>query len=226
MLARHDLVWLHPDGWRRLRCSLPDAQRQAIDRWCSADWPVTVRRQDADVGPDEACLGITMPRNDAAGTRTRVSLCCRQADIQRAARPISLDAADVAILPQWVPAWQAWQRSVREAGLEVRVFGSLALEVLTGQPYLTDRSDIDLLFFPNSLEQLRVGITLFATCVEQLPLDGEIVFPSGRAVAWKEWRQGVSQHGRSRVLVKQIDRVSLCSIAELLAEFKDTACVS
>lgn len=224
MLARHDLVWLHPDGWRHLRCAATDAQMQAIHWWSSADWPATVRRQDADMGPGEICLGITLPRDSAAGARTRVSLRCQQADIRRAIRPIHLDAVDIAVFPRWALAWQELRRSVMKARLDVRVYGSLGMEVLTGQPYLTDKSDIDLLFFPTSHEQLRAGTTLFAAYLDRLPLDGEVIFPSGRAVAWKEWCQAAMQDGRNRVLVKQIDRVSLCTVAELLAEFEEAAC--
>lgn len=226
MLARHDLVWLHPDGWRRLRRAATDPQTLAIDRWSSADWPATVRRQDADMDPGAICLGITLPCDCVAGARTRVSLRCEQADIRRAIRPIHVDAADIAILPRWASVWREWRRRVTEARLDVRVYGSLGMEVLTGQPYLTDKSDIDLLFFPTTLEQLHAGTRLFAAYLDRLPLDGEAVFPSGRAVAWKEWCHVAWQDGRSRVLVKQIDRVSLCTVAELLAEFEEAACAS
>lgn len=227
MLARHDLVWLCDDGWRHVRRTAPDSlAQQAMDQWRGADWPATVRRQDTGCSPGEVCLGITLPRDSAAGARTRVSLRCLQAHIRRAIRPLRLDAADAAIFPQWARAWQAWRSVVEEAGLDVRVYGSLAMEVLTGRPYLTDRSDIDLLFFPASPEQLRAGAALFAGCPDGLPLDGEIIFPSGRAVAWKEWCQTALQDSRSRVLVKQIDGVRLCSVAELQAELGEAACVS
>jgi phosphoribosyl-dephospho-CoA transferase len=42
---------------------------------------------------------------------------------------------------------------------------------------------------------------------ETLPLDGEVVFAGGRAVAWKEWLQ--ARATAAKVLVKQLQRVSL-----------------
>ncbi|MET0964054.1 MAG: malonate decarboxylase holo-[acyl-carrier-protein] synthase [Noviherbaspirillum sp.] len=224
MLARHELVWLRPEGWRRLRSAASGVQALAIDRWHSEDWPATVRRHDADAAPDEVCLGITLPCDSAGGARTRVALRCRQSDIRRAARPLALGAADAVIAPHWAPAWQALRRSVADARLDIRVFGSLAMQALTGQPYLTEKSDIDLLFSPASLAQLRAGTALFAAGLDLLPLDGEVLFPSGRALAWKEWCNASMQDSRGRVLVKQMDKVSLCTAAELLGEFGETAC--
>jgi phosphoribosyl-dephospho-CoA transferase len=48
-----------------------------------------------------------------------------------------------------------------------------------------------------------------------VPLDGEVVFPGGAAVAWKEWR-GAYDSGR-KVLVKTIDEVQLSWPEALLA---------
>ena len=52
----------------------------------------------------------------------------------------------------------------------------------------------------------------------------EAIFPSGRAVAWNAWCQAALQDGRSRALVKQIGRVSMCTVAELLVESQEAAC--
>jgi phosphoribosyl-dephospho-CoA transferase len=50
-----------------------------------------------------------------------------------------------------------------------------------------------------------------------LPLDGEIEFPSGHAVSWKEWLgQG---HAADRVLAKHLDTVALLRRDQLLAKF-------
>jgi phosphoribosyl-dephospho-CoA transferase len=58
----------------------------------------------------------------------------------------------------------------------------------------------------------------------QLPLDGEIIFPSGQAVAWKEWRNAASTAIGTRVLVKRIDCVLLAEPATLLDEFTERMC--
>ena len=97
----------------------------------------------------------------------------------------------------------------------MRVFGSLAMQSFTGLPYLTDSSDIDVLFAPADRKQLDEGLALLSAASAHVPLDGEIVFPGGAAVSWKEWRDA-GEAGRT-VLVKTIDEVRLSEPDSLLA---------
>jgi phosphoribosyl-dephospho-CoA transferase len=71
---------------------------------------------------------------------------------------------------------------------------------------------------------LHHGLALLDDYSRQLPLDGEIVFPSFQAVAWKEWRNAVPAASRTRVLVKRIDCVLLAEPATLLDEFTGRTC--
>jgi phosphoribosyl-dephospho-CoA transferase len=95
-------------------------------------------------------------------------------------------------------------------------FGSLAMQALTGITYLTPTSDIDLLLHPRTVDDLDSGLALLQHHAATLPLDGEIVFPDGAAVSWKEWAAG----GDARVLVKHIDGVWLSRKAPLLAQLQ------
>jgi phosphoribosyl-dephospho-CoA transferase len=106
-------------------------------------------------------------------------------------------------------------RQAAEAGATLRVFGSLALQTLTGLPYLTPSSDIDLLLTPASLRQLDDVMRLVCAAAEQLPLDGELVFPGGQAVAWKEWANAARAGDGMRVLAKDMRGVRLMTQAEL-----------
>lgn len=208
MYSRHDLVWLTPLGWdAALARALPD-QREAIGRWREQGWPLVVRRDEAGAAPGTVALGLAMPP-DAAGIKRRIALHALGSDIAKSAPALALcDAADEAPL-HWRPALDTLMRS----GLPLRAFGSLALQALTRQPYLTAKSDIDLLFQPTSRSMLDSGLALMSGCT--LPLDGEIVFPSGDAVAWKEWL------GAERVLVKRIASLRLAPVAELLATLEE-----
>jgi phosphoribosyl-dephospho-CoA transferase len=89
------------------------------------------------------------------------------------------------------------------------------MQAITGQSYLTPASDIDLLFVPADAASLRAGLALLEQYAALLPLDGEIVFPSGEAVAWKEWISA-GRHD-ARVLVKDAGAVRLAPMAQLLA---------
>jgi phosphoribosyl-dephospho-CoA transferase len=56
---------------------------------------------------------------------------------------------------------------------------------------------------------------------QQLPLDGEVLFPSGDAVAWKEW---VGAGYSERVLAKCRDTVRLARREELMESWSVAPC--
>jgi phosphoribosyl-dephospho-CoA transferase len=92
-------------------------------------------------------------------------------------------------------------------------------DALTGDRYLGAGSDVDLLLRPLDGAQLDAGLALIARHAQSLPLDGEIEFPSGHAVSWKEWLGVEKQQGADRVLAKHLDTVALLRRDELLGQF-------
>lgn len=68
------------------------------------------------------------------------------------------------------------------------VYGSLAWEVISGESYRHQASDIDLICEIASKGQLMIALGELALAADRLPcrLDGEIRFPDGNAVAWRE----------------------------------------
>lgn len=198
MFSRHDLVWLTPAGWNAA---------PALPQWRERDWPAVVRRTDAGAAHGVVCLGVPLPE------RQRVSLVANAADIKRTTPPLPLVDAIAAAPPQWLAGLVALQRAA--AALDLRVYGSLAMASITGLPYLREASDIDLLLRPANRHELDAGLALLEEYAAVLPLDGEIVFPSGDAVAWKEWLAARRDH--ARVLVKSLQAVRLADPAQLLA---------
>jgi phosphoribosyl-dephospho-CoA transferase len=226
MTARHDLIWLSGAGWDAAQRAATPAQQPILAHWRQAGWPATVRRRDADATPQQVCLGLTLPIDASGAARVRLGLRCMEADVARWRRPLTLQEAAQALPPAWRDAYAGLERQAAVDRLDIRVYGSLALQALSGAPYLTARSDIDLAFFPLDAAQLSKGLALLDDTSQRLPLDGEIVFPSGQAVAWKEWRNALSAQSRARVLVKRIDRVLLAEPADLLDEFRERVCRS
>lgn len=224
MPARHDLAWLSSAGWEAAKFAARPDQRGHLMRWCAAGWPTTVRRPDADAAPGEICLGITLLPADNAGERLRLGLRCSEAYVTQLRRPLELSKAAPALPQRWQEAYHALEQRAAIANLNLHVYGSLALQALTGQPYLTMRSDIDLAFFPVDAAQLAGGLALLEDCGRHLPLDGEIVFPTGRAVAWKEWRNAMADQGRTRVMAKSMEGVALLAPRELLDELMESTC--
>jgi phosphoribosyl-dephospho-CoA transferase len=209
MFCRHDLVWLSGRGWQAARAGAPSSQHAAFDRWQREDWPAVVRRADAGLAPGHVSLGIPLPPSPD-GVKGRLAFNAPAADVARRIPALALSDAAAAAPPRWRPALDALADS-----MPLRAYGSLAMQAATGQSYLTATSDIDLLFRPADADDLRDGLLLLERHAAVLPLDGEIVFPSGAAVSWKEWLGAAA--ARSRVLVKDAGAVRLAPMAELLA---------
>lgn len=209
MYSRHDLVWLTPDGWSEALAQVPAPLRAPIERWRRANWPAVVRRNDANLPDGFVCAGIPLPPDRETGIKPRVRLQLRLSSIDRRTGALPLARAADAAPAEWRAALGLL------SDLQLRVYGSLAMQAFTGLDYLSPCSDIDVLFAPADHVALDAGIALLSHVAERLPLDGEVVFPGGAAVAWKEWRDARGS-GR-KVLAKRIDEVRLLSPDELAA---------
>lgn len=223
MAPRHSLVWLSPKAWDKARRDLPAHHQSRLDFWQHGYWPAIARRADADLPEATICVGVPLPSDLPDGEKIRIALQVSQDDVIRISQPLQIDAVVVAAPSAWQLLEELAAQSKR-ADIALHVYGSLAMQALTGLPYVTAGSDIDVLFYPTSWTQLQQGLAMLEDFSAGLPLDGEIIFPSGQAVSWKEWGRVAMQPG-ARVLVKQQQAVSLLAPASLLACFKDAPCV-
>lgn len=176
------------------------------------------------------CLGVALPP-DASGHKRRIALQVSGTGVVRQRAPLTLDevvqgcTATPAIPALWQHALPLLAQDLAQlpSPLPLAVFGSLSLQVLTGQHYVRPSSDIDLLFGPTSLAQLHAAVALLTRHAASLPLDGELVFPGELAVAWKEW---VGAAAADRVLVKRANDVALMRVDDLLATLTVTPCAA
>lgn len=234
-LERHSLVWLTAAGWETAIAAARPEHAAALAQWQSNDWPAIVRRfdaipKDADAADaadaanatdaadaanaanaeaKDICLGVPLPP-DAAGVKVRIALRVASSHISHTSAALELRSALMAAGP-----WRDELAALSAAAPTLRVFGSLAMQTLTGLQYLSPSSDVDLLFHPASRRQLETVLALLARHSEHLPLDGEVVFPGGAAVSWKEWQAAITHP--AKVLVKELRAVRLADTASLLA---------
>ena len=75
------------------------------------------------------------------------------------------------------------------AGASVRVYGSHGWQVLTGEKYLHRDSDIDLHIGVPDFDMARAATNLLQAARLPRRLDGELVFPDGSSIAWREFDQ-------------------------------------
>jgi phosphoribosyl-dephospho-CoA transferase len=209
-VERHTLAWLSAAGWQSVQASAQQHE-VALSQWQRHNWPVVVRRAEPDTTTDEICLGLPLPP-ERDGAKLRLALRARKEHLARTSDAIELKSA--------LPFSGAWHESLsvlcHEAEpLNLRVFGSLAMQALTGLQYVSPTSDIDVLFHPASRQALDDGVALLSRHTKLLPLDGEIVFPGGAAVSWKEWEMAIKHP--AKVMVKELHSVRLADTASLLA---------
>jgi phosphoribosyl-dephospho-CoA transferase len=210
MLGRHDLAWLTDAGWNAAIDGAPEANQRVFAQWRDAGWPAVVRRSDAGARDGSVALGIALPPQ-ADGAKPRIAMLAAQGHIARTQGPLALDQAIASAPAPWHGGLERLCAAAH--GLSLRVYGSLALQAITGLAYVRPTSDIDLLFAPRTAAELEAGLDLLRSHGDSLPLDGELVFPSGAAVAWREWLQ--AEAGVRRVLVKERSVARLVAPADL-----------
>ncbi|MFC5460965.1 malonate decarboxylase holo-[acyl-carrier-protein] synthase [Massilia niabensis] len=229
-LARHNLVWLSQAGWERAAAlAAPGARdagdaRAAIMRWGRARWPAVATRVPPGLAPGDVPLGLALPPSASDGAKPRIAFIAHMADIADTCPALPLAQALPAVPEAWRGPLTALLDEAGNARLDVRVYGSVALQALTGQGYLTAASDIDLLLAPRTLEAYRCALGLLARHALLLPLDGEIVFPQGWTVAWKELLH--LPGATARVLAKSLRGAELVTVGSLLAALRTDRCTA
>ena len=118
------------------------------------------------------------------------------------------------LLPRSVVApWRALVAALVASDCAARVYGGHGWQALTRLAYVHAQSDLDLLLPVSSTAHAEeVARTLESAAWNGPRLDGELLFPDGAAVAWREWRD--HRQGRvAQVLVKRLRGVALESFA-------------
>lgn len=222
MFRRHELIWLSAHGWQRLLADAPEDRRPRLETWRAAGWPAVVRRTDQGLRGAQLCIGLPFPPDPLTGSKLRFALCVERPEVMHSAPPPDISSVIAAAPPAWRAPLQALQRDGQ--AMDLRIYGSLAWQALTGQTYVHDASDIDILLALRTRCQLQPALDLLQRHSQDLPLDGELVLPSGAAVAWKEWRNARSAAAGTRVLVKELSGVRLADADALLDQSFDVSC--
>jgi phosphoribosyl-dephospho-CoA transferase len=213
MLRRHDLVRVEPAAWdAMLRCHPALLDLSLVADWARLGRPVIVRRRMVADCVDGVPAALPLP--PCHGKR-RLAFSFPAGAAMAAVPPVQLcDAARTA-----PPAWQSVVTSVLEIGNTVkitpRVFGALLWEHATGLPYLTAKSDLDLLW---SISDEQTAVLLVERLLKieaegPVRLDGELEMPDGAGVNWRELAHNSDQRGQ--VLVKTMDGVEVRTKAAL-----------
>ena len=206
-LRRHQLVRLSDIGWAALReRPWDEIAAGCIAHWAMRRWPLVVTQQRA--GLDSECLALGLPA-PLHWQRRRIALQVPLRDV------LYFDefptAADViSLLPAAARThWRELVDALHAIGAAPRVYGGHGWQRITGMSYLHAGSDLDLrLSVDDATMADAVTAALHAAAFSTPRLDGELVFPDGSAVAWREWLAWRAQRV-DRVLVKRLHGVAM-----------------
>lgn len=187
-LQRNQLVWLHPGAWQEITARPWDDQaRSLLTHWAERQLPLVVARQREGTDPTHISLGLPAPLQ---WERRKLALEARPEHVARTGHFPWLHA----LVQQgtWSEGVHVRARALRALGLQARVYGSHGWQSITGLACVHDASDLDLCFEAPDLHTAIALCKVLAELDHGMPLDGEIVFRQGGAVAWRELHQLVS----------------------------------
>lgn len=211
-LARHSFVRVAPGAWDACVASqLGLAKEPLVRNWAARGWPLIVRRPGpCDVQKIGVPVGLPLP--PIAG-KQRISAVVPADAIISIERPPELTTLrDVAPRP-WRATIDMLDLIARRHHVACRAFGSLAWQGLTGLPYWTGQSDLDVLFdLPGTSDvhgALEALLSDIARCDAKAPMriDGEIIRADGAGVNWRELRGA-----KGDVVVKMTTDVVLATV--------------
>jgi phosphoribosyl-dephospho-CoA transferase len=210
MLRRHDLLRVQPTAWdAMLHCHPALADVPLVASWARLGRPVIVRRRMAGDSADGVPAALPLP--PSYGKR-RLAFGIASGAAVAALPPLLLRNAATTAPSTWRPIIAALLNLGEAVGVAPRVFGALLWQHATGLPYLTARSDLDLLW---SISDKQTAASLVEGLLRldaegPVRLDGELELPDGAAVNWRELAQDGNQ-----LLVKTMDTVEVRTKASL-----------
>jgi phosphoribosyl-dephospho-CoA transferase len=209
-LARNTLVWIDELAWRQIEARDWDAQaRDILAHWRGHGLPLVVCRQRDDAEGDEICVGLPAP---SQWSRRRLALRVRLDQIKVSG--VFPTLMQVARANRWGKAALDLALALSAHGADARVYGSHGWQFLTGLTYLHAESDIDLSLKVIDFEAACQLVRQLTVAQLRRRIDGEIVFASGEAIAWRELQKLMAGQ-TARVMVKERCRVRLATLDEL-----------
>lgn len=213
-MRRHDRVILKQKAnVCSVSCCTSDHAYKYVQQWIANGFAFVFPQQQDDV------LRLGMVFVDQ-GLRHRVTVQVRSDDVLQVKPPLLLSeclehfcAVDAVILKKL-------NQQLAAIGCKVHVFGSVSWELISGQKYWTEASDLDLLIDVPLIEQAEKIVNMIRQAASQLSfrIDGELRFPTNECINWLEFAMALENTDGVEVLVKSETGVYLIAPSELLEE--------
>lgn len=226
-LRRHDLVYLSARGRRAVYQNIPlqyktgananYIQQLLVDGLGPVPVPGIVRRPQHPLVFNDVALGYTSPKK-FKGKRLQIPTFVSQDAIIALETPYDVIRRPYKERNICLATLSKSVLAADNLGISVGVWGSVALELSTGLPYVMDSSDLDLTTNSTDINSLRD----FLTSLQQIErkfsvrIDVELALPTDTEVQLKELFSGVNN-----VLSKSISEVKFLSKNEVFEILND-----
>ena len=215
---RNQLVWLCETAWQALLERDWDAQAHSVlQHWHMQQLPLVVCRQRVADSSTTISLGLPAPLQ---WERRKLAL---ELPIKAIARLGNFPLLrSLALTPEDAQQVQALLLHTDALKVPVQVYGSYGWQRLSALPCVRLGSDLDLLVHVSNLDTAGQLVWLLKGLQLACRVDGELVFPGGWAVAWREYAQ-LRGGTVEQVLVKHRSGVQLLGMAALRSRFRAAA---
>ena len=201
-LRRHDWAWLGSEVDAASLSGDP-GEREFLKEWIALDCPFVVARGSTATRVN---LGVTRP---GPGPRSRVGITVALSQLTRTMPPLSLEQVGSLVPHQWRGLVDGLRELSLDHQVDIRVYGSLALQYFSPWPCINPDSDLDILLelAPDQAEwPLLAALEVLQERHPHVRMDGEV--RSGEwAVSWRELLQARRQ--RHLVLARSDQTVAL-----------------
>ncbi len=180
--------------------------------WARLGRPVIVRRRVPGDDLNTVPVGLPLPPSHGKG---RLAANLPLDALLLAMPPVLLREASPAAPPAWQTMIAALVALGTATGTTPSVFGALLWQHVTGLPYLTTRSDLDLLWRASDEAAVTALVQALLRLDARGPvrLDGELELPDGAGVNWRELAQATT--ATAGVMAKTIDGIEMRPRASL-----------
>lgn len=212
MIKRHTLLWLYTNN-HEIQFLSKEEDKYIINSWIKNKNPFIVTNQSS-INKDKTDVGFMLP---LALNKRKINFTIYNKSIIKNKSSTKLDDILHTLDVNWQKPLKELIRDFSEIKIDLFVYGSSLWQYIIEQKYMSEKSDIDLLWKPKSLISLKKTLLILKKWMitYELNIDGEIILPNNKACSWKELL-----NEDKTILVKSLNKVSLELKSDFLSVLK------
>jgi phosphoribosyl-dephospho-CoA transferase len=183
-IRRHSFAWTTDPG-NCLEGETPQDDVAGLRNWLSGGRPVIIRRPCVSEDGETLHVGLALPPDPV---KRRLAFRLPVSSIDKLVEPPLWTDCAAAAAPELAGMVRSILSATLASGLPLQTFGSHAWQLHTGLPYVTARSDIDLLVPIKRRESWRrFRDTMAESEASNHQIDLEVVLNGDAAFNWREF---------------------------------------